>query len=143
MELPTLTLVGFALMNLGFWSLFIVMAKNRGLGSTRASMRRAKETFRAPQTRFEKLSVRWGPVMFGIGVLCSFSGIAFQDHAVNRVCKQACNTRGFDSGLTRGSPHVPRPQETPRQCWCHNGRGSSKTWASDPVGDPADGLDSP
>jgi hypothetical protein len=31
---------------------------------------------------------------------------------------------------------VKRPQDTPRECWCYNGRGRTQTWADAGIPDP-------
>ena len=133
MKLHMLSIVGFGLINVAFWPMFIAIARRGGLHSSFESMGLALQAFRAPSGTLETLALWGGPPVLAVGVLLTFAGVMTMDAGESKSCRAACAERGFANGRMRGNPHVARPQDTKRQCWCYNGSGSSETWAEDGI----------
>lgn len=131
MKLHLLSIAGFLIINAGFWPVFIMLAMRGGLGSSFASMGKAAEAFRAPSSGLERLVLWGGPPLIVLGVVVCFAGVLVSDSGERSACRAICAEQGFADGLMRGSPHVERPGETPRQCWCFSGTGTQKSWAPD------------
>ncbi len=136
MVVSPLLFAGFTLVNAGFWPMFFMLARRNGLGSSMASMGRAAEAFRAPASMLERLVLWGGPVLVLLGSILCFIGVVASDADTRSACRALCSEQGFADGRMRGNPHVERPGETPRQCWCFHGTGAETSWA-------ADGLDLP
>ena len=79
MKLHTLTIVGFVLMNIGFWPVFVMLAKRGGLGSTFASMGQAAAAFRAPAAGLETFVLWGGPPLILFGAFLCFAGVFVSD----------------------------------------------------------------
>ena len=136
MNLHPLMLMGFLICNLGFWPLFITLARRGGLHSSISSMQKSAEAFRSPQAGWEMISLWGGGVLIALGCGLMFLGVFLMDSSQNSFCKNSCKEEGFESGIVRGSPHAERPGETERQCWCFNGRGKDATWRKEGISIP-------
>ena len=129
MKLHALSIIGFIVLNIGFWPMFAVLASRGALGSSMASMSRAIAAFRTPAGGLETLLLWGGPLVIALGAVLTLAGVAAGDAGQRSSCRDICKEKGFEDGLMRGNPHVKRPGETPRQCWCHNGSGRDTRWA--------------
>ena len=138
MKLHALTVIGFILMNLSFWPIFVALARRGGLHSSLSSMSAALEAFKSPAAGLETVILWGGPPLLFIGVVLSFSGVLMLDSKANSACTAACATQGFEHGRMRGNPHAEYPGETPRQCWCFNKDGAQETWAAEGIDLPTD-----
>ena len=137
MDIHPLTILGFLIINLGFWPVFIAIGRRKGLGSSGASMRRGWAALSQPAPGLETITLRVGPIAIILGALLCFGGVFLGDVASGSSCRSACEVAGYDGGRLRGSPHVERSETTPRACWCYKGRGKAQTWSPEAIVLPA------
>ena len=125
--LPTaLLIVGFALFNFGFWSMYSALWRLGALGSSRGSFGRFLAVFRAPKPGRQWQIFRLGPAVVVLGALCCFAGVGLSDARRNAPCIASCEAAEHKGGRIRANPHDRKDME--RRCWCYDGSASRPVW---------------
>jgi len=126
-------LVGAVIGFVGLAGVAVLMAKNGGLAFGWRAWRNLGAFLRDPARRGQRRAFFVFLGVAAVGAASMFGGVMIGDAKERGACRDACAELGYEDGRVRGDPHVERPADAARMCWCRDG----DRWSEEPAGPPA------